>query len=262
MSRKIWFAATVVPLIALVLGSLGIPLAGNAAMADELPSEEANTPDATLSRDCVDCPEMIGVQSEDGSCPKFEISRYEVTWQKYQACVDAGMCKVQGEVFLAEPDEPAFGIDFDSAVQYSRYLAGLTGEAYRLPSVRHWYEALGETKGEPFSERAIDAANASNLRDRGLNGRLKGEAGTAVGVLVHGFGNVAEWTSTCQTPQCQTIAVTGGHWNTNISSLLSEPYTFEPRERDTNYFGFRVMKTVSPETCPAHRDGDAGGTAR
>lgn len=89
----------------------------------------------------------------------FAIGAHPVTVAEYKACVAAGGCKPPewlepggqhnvetgssryylnlGEA-LTSPDQPIVGVSHGDATDYAKWLSGLTGHAYRLPSEAEW----------------------------------------------------------------------------------------------------------------------------
>ena len=184
-----------------------------------------DTPDRfeplTTFRDCEDCPEMVVIpsgafwmgsrESEPGSrdserprhnvnVDAFAIGKYEVTFDEWDACVDAGGCEHR-------PDDRGWGrgklpvmkVSWEDAQQYAAWLSRETGETYRLPSEAEWEyaaRAFPTSQGQnapayAFGDR-ITEEQASFGRNVGRTTAVGSYPANAWG-LHDMHGNVWEW---------------------------------------------------------------------
>lgn len=137
-------------------------------------------------RDCDICPELVSVAPGEfmvgpegrGTAQQaitavdakrvvvdkpFAIGRYEVTFDEWQHCVDAGGCKVQ------PPDDgwgrgrhPVIHVSYnDISEQYLPWLSKVTGFTYRLPTEAEWELA---SQGGNKSSRGGISETGSNVQ--------------------------------------------------------------------------------------------------
>jgi len=236
----------------------------------------------------------------------FAAGVYEVTNAEYRAFVDAtgyepgGNCRIwNGEMPYETPgkswadpgygrpplaEEPAACINWNDAKAYATWLAGQTGEPYRLLSEAEWeYLARGRTPKARYTwgERDEDACEYANVFDRsGSKAEVfrpydpvecdDGYTGVApVGQLapnVFGvydiIGNVWEWVEDCyvmtylasqttEEPQdkygCDRRGVRGGSWSTTVNRQRPEFRGRDPAELTTQIFGFRIARDLDTE---------------
>jgi formylglycine-generating enzyme required for sulfatase activity len=96
-----------------------------------------------------------------------------------------------------EPNQPAVTMTQFAAKQYTKWLSGITGQDYRLPSEAEWEYAAraGTTTPYSFGDDAakLDAHAWTAENSDGLTHAVGGKAANSWGLFdVH--GNVAEWT--------------------------------------------------------------------
>jgi formylglycine-generating enzyme required for sulfatase activity len=167
-------------------------------------------------RDCDVCPEMVALPagqflmgSPDGEKDRdsdegpqhevtikpFAIGKYEVTFEEWDACVQAGGCNGYrpGDQSWGRGKRPVINVSWRDAQAYVAWLSGKTGQSYRLPSEAEWeYVArAGTTTRYAFGDEIV--AKEANF------GSTIGKT-TAVGAyppnrwgLFDMHGNVLEW---------------------------------------------------------------------
>ena len=123
-------------------------------------------PGSTL-RDCPTCPEMVVIpagefvmgspQSESGHTDEkpqrtvklakpFAVSKYEITFEQWDACTAAGRCPQAADDGYGRGDYPAINVSWKDAKGYVAWLSETTGKRYRLLSESEWeYVARGGT---------------------------------------------------------------------------------------------------------------------
>jgi formylglycine-generating enzyme required for sulfatase activity len=151
------------PYLLLLLGFVW-PFAADAQGARE-PAADSERQVGDVFRDCPDCPDMVvvpagtflmgspesevgrrdreGPQHEVTIAEPFAIGKYEVTFDQWDACVQAGGCDGH------EPDDlgwgrgrrPVINVSWNDVQTYVAWLSEVTGEPYRLPSEAEWEHA-------------------------------------------------------------------------------------------------------------------------
>jgi formylglycine-generating enzyme required for sulfatase activity len=155
--------------------------------------------------------EMILVPPSEGTAAgevgPFWLGATEVTWDLYDLFVFGTGAGVDGaEVGVSRPSRPyvlpgdafghsgnpALGMTFMAAEHFVRWLSGVTGRAYRLPTEAEWEHACrsGDAESGDLSERAWHSANAGRRTHR-VGTRQQDALG------FHDLlGNAAEWVTT------------------------------------------------------------------
>jgi formylglycine-generating enzyme required for sulfatase activity len=255
-------------------------------------------PGGQVFKDCSDCPEMVAVPpgsftmgSPDSEpdhsrseSPQHRVTiasrlaagRYPVTFLEWDACVADGGCDGHrpSDEGWGRGRRPVINVSWIDAQAYVRWLAGRTGQPYRLltEAEREYVTRAGTTT--PFwwgSAITPDQANydgtAVIYAGGGRQGALRGMT-TGVGSfqpnpfgLYDVHGNVSEWVEDCfrldyadapadgsawTVPGCGVRVRRGGSW---INSPWNLRAAFRqrgaPAVRDITT-GFRVARTIAP----------------
>ncbi len=249
-------------------------------------------------RDCDGCPEMIVIPPgsfEQGSSPggalarsneqprrtvrisrPFAMSRYEVTFDEWEACVADGACRAQPvDNGWGRGRRPVFLVRWVDAVGYVKWLSNKTGQIYEIPTESQWeYVARSGESGAWVGgapERVCDHGNVAGAE---TNFDWRHEAcgdPFSVGTAEVGYfapndlgvydlvGNVAEWTRDCMNLSyldaptdgsawerglCSSRVTRGGSWFSG-SVEIRLPARFALRSGESNDFtGLRVVRVV------------------
>lgn len=234
-------------------------------------------------RDCDRCPEMVVVPAGDftmgdakGSkqarpahivtiAHPFALGRTEVTFDQWQACVDAGGCaRVPHDHDWGRGNMPVINVTYAEIEGYVAWLAEHTGKPYRLPSEAEWeYAARAGTRTRYWWGDKIGKGNA-NCRDCGT--QWSGFQSAPVGTFEanpFGFhdmnGNVWEWTADCWNPthegapadgsarregDCDRPVTRGGSWY-YFPKLARSAYRYFNGTQIKSYnIGFRVARDL------------------
>jgi len=245
-------------------------------------------------RECAkDCPEMVVVPAgeftmgspptEKGRMPDegpqhrvtiarpFAVSKYDVTFNDWDACVSVGGCPREGragDVDWGRDTRPVIYVSWDDAQQYVAWLSRMTGKPYRLLSDAEFEYAAraGTQTAYPWG----DDIGENNANCVGCGSPWTGSAGTWQTAPVGSFaanrfglydmvGNVWKWVQDCYHPNyngaptdgstwtggdCTARVVRGGFWG-------GGPEFVRPAFRDRNSanlrdytLGFRVGRTL------------------
>ncbi len=207
-----------------------------------------------------------GPQHEVTIAQPFAVSKFEVTFADWDACVVARSCP------LVEDDggsgqNPVINVSWDNAKQYARWLSQLTGKAYRLLTEAEWeYAARAGTATAYSWGDAPDRGNA-NCADCGSkwDGKQTAPVGSfkpnAFG-LYDMHGNVWEWVedgwhnSYSDAPRDGSAWLRageegnrvkrGGGWD-DVSPFLRAAVRGRTAQGDRNKsVGFRVARSLTP----------------
>ena len=200
-----------------VLILLSLPLWSQQNTGNSVPSH------GETFQDCDECPKMVvipsgrftmGASSSEGGDSderpmrrvridyRFAVGVYEVTFDEWYACVDAGGCGnyIPDDEGWGRGNRPVINVSWDDAQSYLRWLSGRTGKTYRLFSESEWeYVARAgtETAYSWGDSIGVNRANCSGCGDQWDKTAPVGSfAANAWGVYdMH--GNVREWVEDC-----------------------------------------------------------------
>ncbi len=277
--------ATYTPTMRHTLKTLLLLIAFPAAAMGQAPAE-VPTPLEPLSTfsDCETCPELVvipagtftmGANERHASenpalevtiAKAFAIGRYEVTFDEWQVCFDAGAC---GEEM---PDDhkwgigrrPVMNISWWDTIKYLRWLSNETGQKYRLPTEAEWEYAAraGTTTAYSWGDEATGLA-LGNCRDCGAKISHQTEPVGSFPPNPWGLydvhGNLWEWVADCWHPtnegapadgsirladECRERGMRSGSWY-YFSKNLRSSWRFKNDARVRSYgIGFRVLREI------------------
>ncbi len=241
-----------------VLILLSLPLWSQQNTGDSLPS-----PGETF-QDCDECPKMVVIPSgrftmgssirEGGDSNerpmrrvridyRFAVGVYEVTFDEWYACADAGGCGsyIPDDRGWGRGNRPVINVNWKDAQSYVRWLSARTGKRYRLLSESEWeYVARAGTETAYSWGDSIGVNRASC---NGCGSQWDGEQTAPVGSFeanawdVHDMhGNVWEWVQDCynysyngapsdgsawESEDCSNHVQRGGSWYNGPGDLRS-----------------------------------------
>jgi formylglycine-generating enzyme required for sulfatase activity len=237
-------------------------------------------------QECKDCPEMIVVPAGDfmmGSPPNegnrnerpqrkvtiagpFAVSKFEVTFDEWDACVKYGDCEPINPRW-ERGRLPMIRVTWDEAKHYAAWLSNVTGKPYRLLSEAEWeYAARAKTQTAYSWGDKIGQGNANCL---GCGSQWDGRQTAPVGSFppnafgLHDMhGNVWEWVEDCYHPnylgaptdgsawtagECSQRVARSGGWNDDDRDLLRSAFRFRlAPDFKNDYLGLRVARTLTP----------------
>ena len=204
-------------------------------------------------------------QHEVEIAKSFAVSRFEVTFEQWDACVAASAC-VRAADAWGRGDMPVVNVSWDDVQQYVGWLSRLTGKAYRLLTEAEWEYAARAGSNTRFSwgdEPGADHANCSDCGStwNSQTARVGSFKPNAFG-LHDLHGNVWEWVEDSWHENYQGAptdgsawleggdphyrVIRGGSWH-NEGELIRAAVRFDRNHRvrfDT--LGFRVARTMRP----------------
>ena len=284
-------------LVVFVVGACLTGCAGGRTAPDDVaPVPETvpvpSYPDGQVFRDCGACPEVVVIpsgrfvmgspQSEDGHAEyegpqreievpsQFAVGVYEVTFDEWEACVDAGRCggRRPEDAGWGRGRRPVINVSWEDARAYLEWLSEQAGYRYRLPSEAEWeYVARARTvTARHWGETPSDQCSYAN----GVDAEAPcpdGYSRTApVGSfrpnrfgLYDSMGNVWEWTQDCwngnypstsgdtravTSGDCSLRVVRGGSAFDGPANLRSASRASFPAVSRQGRVGFRVVRIL------------------
>ena len=225
----------------------------------------------------------MGCLSDDDSCDDdekpirdvqipqpFALSKYEVTFADWGACVSAGGCNRYrpNDEGWGRGRLPLINVSWKDAQRYVSWLSSQTGENYRLASEAEWeYAARAGTDTKYFWGDQIGHNRANcgpySCGDAGLATSSVGAFEPNAFGLHDMHGNVWEWVEDCwndsyhgapaqgevwKSGDCTKRVLRGGGWLSGAEDLRSANRTSRktPRRGSYSNFGFRVARTLTP----------------
>ncbi len=171
----------------------------------------------------------------------FEMSKYEVTFEEYDAFTDATGRERADDRGWGRGRRPVINVYWDDAVAYTQWLSSQTGENYRLPSEAEWEYAARAGSPTKYSWGDSIGVNRANCYSCGSQWDNKqtapvGSFGANSWSLHDMHGNVREWVQDCwnddyegapadgsawESGECDRRVFRGGSWLTEPSLLGS-----------------------------------------
>jgi formylglycine-generating enzyme required for sulfatase activity len=262
-------------------------------------AERALTPGDTFRECAKDCPEMIVLPEReftmgspvsekgrsDNEGPEhrvtlarpFAVSKYDVTFADWDACVKVGGCPQEGQASdggWGRGRQPVIYVSWDDAKAYVAWLSRMTGKEYRLLSEAEWeYAARAGTKTTYYWGEEIGNDNANCV---GCGSHWDGNQPAPVGSfppnafgLYEMLGNVWQWVEDCYhenyegaptggsawtAGDCNHRVVRGGSYVLNLRGIRSAFRSWHPTDIRISYLGFRVARTLAARTvAPGER---------
>lgn len=193
----------------------------------------------------------------------FAIGRTEVTVEQWNACVDAGACPRTADA-VRPPNTPARDISWNDAQLYLKWLSGVSGKSYRLPTEAEWeYAARGGTSTR-YSWGDEMRRGSANCKDCGEPWQADGPSPVASfppnAYGLHDMnGSVWEWVEDCwhstykNAPAdarawtesfCPVRVIRGGSWRDGASYMpTTTRFKYDGSVRHSQN-GFRVARDV------------------
>jgi formylglycine-generating enzyme required for sulfatase activity len=250
-------------------------------------AERALRPKVSFRECAQDCPEMIVIpaggftmgspateQARYGKGPQraitiaepFAVSKFDVTFADWDACVSVGGCPQVGDSGMGRGTTPAVNINWDEALQYVTWLSKMTGKPYRLLSEAEWeYAARADSTTVYYWGDEIGTENANC---NGCGSKWDYRRASPVGSfkpnafgLYDMAGNVWQWVQDCFhddyngapsdssawiAGDCSRRVVRGGAWYEFPQNLGSADRGKESSGERNYGVGFRIGRTLTP----------------
>ena len=205
----------------------------------------------------------------------FALSKYEVTFARWDACVSGGGCNGYrpNDNSWGRGSRPVMNVNWQDAQSYVAWLSRETGADYRLPSEAEWEYAVRAgtvTKYSWGNDIGQNRANCDSCGRQWKNWLGQGRTAPVGSFAANAWGlhdmhgNVYEWTQDCvnmnyygapgdgsawEEGDCAKRIVRGGSWFPETPrSVMSSAYRGIPPSVDGRFvnFGFRVARTLTP----------------
>ena len=259
--------------------------------ADEADAAPGSPAPGRVFRDCPNCPEMVVIpagtfrmgcvsgldcQPYSNEAPKhtvtisqpFAMSKHEVTFAQWDACVAAGGCGGYSprDDGWGRGNRPVIYVSEQDAQAYVSWLSRVTSERYRLPSESEWEYAARAGSETTYSWGNEIGSNRANCD--GCGSRWDDEMTAPVGSFspnmfgLHDMhGNVWEWVEDCWNDRYEGAPSDGSAWLTgfcgsrvwrggswyNYSWSVRSAHRAPASTGSRNYgAGFRVVRTLVP----------------
>jgi formylglycine-generating enzyme required for sulfatase activity len=253
-------------------------------------AERALKPGATFRECAKDCPEMVVVPAGEfmmGSPPDenrhdgdedpqhkvvfakpFAVSKFEVTFDEWQACVTYGDCDPHiSDSGWGRGLQPVINVVWDDAQRFVAWLSRMTGKTYRLLSEAGWEYAARAGTTTAYSWG--DEIGIGNADCDGCGSRWDNRQPAPVGSFpanafgLHDMhGNVWEWVEDCKHDNyngaptdgsawtvggdCSSRVVRGGGWHHEPWALRSANRDWYSSDSRHDHIGLRVGRTLTP----------------
>jgi formylglycine-generating enzyme required for sulfatase activity len=195
----------------------------------------------------------------------FAVSKFDVTFQDWDACVSVGGCPTLSDSKFGRGMRPVINVTWDDAQVYVAWLRRMTGQPYRLLSEAEWEYAAraNTTTAYPWG----DEIGYGNANCNGCDGQWGGKSTSPVGSfspnafgLFDMHGNVFQYVEDCfqdnlnKVPtdgsallsgDCSRRVVRGGSWIDGPSSSRSARRDWFYRFDQVSDIGFRIARTLA-----------------
>jgi formylglycine-generating enzyme required for sulfatase activity len=207
-----------------------------------------------------------GPQHEVMIAAPFAVSKFDVTFADWDACILVGGCPQVTDSGFGRGTNPVINITWDEAQQYVAWLSKMRGQPYRLLTEAEWeYTARAGTTSAYYWGDEIGNGNANcdgcgskwDNQETSPSGSFKPNSFG----LYDMAGNFWEWVQDCLqgnyngaptdgsswiSGNCQNRVVRGGSWNYD-SQFLRSAFRTGITTGDRGYdLGFRVGRTLTP----------------
>jgi formylglycine-generating enzyme required for sulfatase activity len=244
-------------------------------------------------QECAYCPQMVvvpagtflmgspaseqGRQENEGPQHKvtvgypFAVSKFTITFEQWDACLEAGGCTFKPAADRAgRGTQPVMDINWNDAQEYATWISRLTGQKYRLLSEAEWeYAARAGTATRYWWGDDIKLEGRAMANCDGCGSKWQMKQAAPVGAFppnafgLHDLhGNVWQWTADSANANYEGAPVDGkawtggpdphgrilrgGAWSAGPSEMRSAVRTRYPAGGRNVFFGFRVARALTP----------------
>jgi formylglycine-generating enzyme required for sulfatase activity len=207
-----------------------------------------------------------GPQHKVALARPFAVSKFEVTFEDWDACVSIGGCVSISDNSMGRGRNPVIDVTWDEAKQYVTWLSRMTGKTYRLLAEAEWeYAARAGTAtiypwGDEIGQGNANCNGCGSQWDNKRTAPVGSFAANAFGIYDMA-GNVSQWVEDCwndnyngapidgsawTSGDCNRRVIRGGSWNGDPQDLRSANRGWDATEGRYVFLGFRVARTLAP----------------
>ena len=194
----------------------------------------------------------------------FELSKYEVTFEEYDAFTDATGRERADDEGWGRGQRPVINVSWYDAMAYAAWLSKQTGKTYRLPTEAEWEYAARSGTTTVYSWGNDAGVNRANCN--GCGSQWDNEKTAPVGSfesngwgLYDMHGNVREWVQDCLNASYEGAPTDGSAWGSGDCShriVRGGSWTWGPMDMRSAYrfrnttntrykmLGFRVTRDL------------------
>ncbi|NFV79339.1 formylglycine-generating enzyme family protein [Magnetospirillum aberrantis SpK] len=197
---------------------------------------------------CEKCPAMVAVPPAADGATALWLSRSEITFDQWRACVDSGGCRGgQDDHGWGRENRPVINVTWDDANAYAAWLSRISGHACRLPTEAEWMHAASTGAVTAFwwgNDHGQGMANCRDCNPKPIYGSTP--AGTFPANpygLVDMNGNVWEWVEDCWqgiSGKCSQRTIKGGSWYYYSPNATTQARARNDAGQGSYNIGFRV----------------------
>ena len=158
-----------------------------------------------------------GPQHEVTIAKPFAVSKFEVTWDDWDACVKYGDCENISDSGFGRGTRPVINVSWDDAQQYAAWLSMMTDRPYRLLTEAEWEYAAraGSTTayfwGDEIGEGNANCGGCGSQWDKRQTSPVDSFKPNAFG-LHDMAGNVWQWVQDCYHGDYNGAPTNGSAW--------------------------------------------------
>ena len=244
-------------------------------------AERALTPGVSFRECTKDCPEMVVVPAGSftmGSPPTesgrfadedpqhevtiarpFAVSKFDVTFADWDACVSVGGCLPVSDPRSGGEMTPVYDVSWEDAQRYVAWFSEMTGKPYRLLTESEWEYAAraGTTTAYPWGDEIGAAGELTANCGECVVGSLEPNAFGLSGMV----GTVWQWVQDCYHNSYTGAPTDGSAWTggtcsfrvvrggarINVPRPLRTAVRFRhPADSRIGNVGFRLARTLAP----------------
>jgi formylglycine-generating enzyme required for sulfatase activity len=196
----------------------------------------------------------------------FAVSKFDVTFADWDACVWLGGCPPVGDSRFGRGAKPVINVSWEDAQHYVEWLSKFTGQPYRLLTEAEWeYAARAGTTTAYYWGEEIGEGNANC---DGCGSEWDNRETPPVGSfkpnpfgLYDMAGNVWQWVEDCYhdnyddapadgsawtSGDCSLRVVRGGSWDNGPQNLRAAVRIRSTDDDRDDVVGFRLARTLNP----------------
>ncbi|MCB1319713.1 MAG: formylglycine-generating enzyme family protein, partial [Leptospiraceae bacterium] len=173
------------------------------------------SPESEIGRNFTESP-----QHEVSIGYAFEIGKYEVTFEEYDAFAQSTFRKLPDDNGWGRGNRPVINVNFNDAEDFAQWLSKKTGKNYRLPTEAEWeYAARAETQtsywwGDDIGDNNAVCDGCGSRWDKARTAPVGSFKANGFG-LHDMTGNVSEWVQDCLNRNYNNAPADGSAWLTS-----------------------------------------------